>query len=435
MRQVHWPRFFGALACVLGLLWLLPLQYLRVTSGEHYSLTGAWSPTLEEFVLWERGPDRTRFLTEDWRPLEGKEARLAMPLLFFRDVRKWDGFPLELGGKIVSFEDAQRLMRTLTLSPRLWEPAPVPIAMLLDSNPQGADLEMPDDVFRLTEDGVQFVRCQDGGVDEEKSRTYTRLLRLRGAALPLKMAASNATTLKPFDMGALVLDAKNHLFHLRLLGGKPVCRDVGIEVEGEVLGMLVDEHQARDFWAVVVTTDQIYTLGFDYRLRPFLPTEGKGGDTPPFDGTRDSLRVRLDALSACVVGQRLPATPASAVRLLAMDREGNVLRAHDVYWPEERLRERQLVADVSSLLFPISLQQFASTTRDPGLYPAPRRPLARHLGLAALGAVLWCAALWVWRGQKGRAGWADYLFAAIFGLPGFLCALAFGPLTLFRKPS
>lgn len=435
MRRVHWPRFLGALACVLGLLWLLPLQYLRVTSGEHYSLTGAWSPTLEEFVLWERGPDRTRFLAEDRRLLDGREARLAMPLLFFRDVHKWDGFPLELGGKIVSYEEAQRLMRTFSIAPRLWEPAPVPLAMLLDSNPQGADLEMPDDVIRLTGDGIQFVRCQDGSVDEEKSQAYSKLLKLRGAVLPLKMAASNATTLKPFDMGALVLDGKNHLFHLRLLAGKPVCRDTGVVVEGRVLGMLVDEHQARDFWAVVVTATQVYTLGFDYRLRPFLPEGAKGGDMPSFDGRKDSLRVRLDALSACVAGQRLPATPFSPVRLLAMDREGEVLRTLDVFWPRERIEARQLAADVSSLLFPLSLQQFVNTTRDPGMYPAPREPFWRHLGLAALGAVLWCAALWLLRGRKKRAGLADYLFAVLFGLPGFLCVLAFGPLMLFRKPS
>lgn len=116
---------------------------------------------------------------------------------------------------------------------------------------------MPEDAFRFTDKGIEFIRMETNRIDEAKSKLFTEMLVQKGFAFPASYASGNPTTRKDYDEGYLVLDANHKLFHLKCTKGRPYvkliqlpeafCRNMYLLLSSAVAGLGVYGRQPASF--------------------------------------------------------------------------------------------------------------------------------------------------------------------------------------------
>ena len=88
------------------------------------------------------------------------------------------------------------------------------------------DLKMPDDVFRITSQGIEFIDMASNSVNAEKSLLFTEAMTKKNFRFPAIEIAGNPTVKKEYDEGYLLLDADRRLFHLKQVKGRPYVRAI-----------------------------------------------------------------------------------------------------------------------------------------------------------------------------------------------------------------
>ena len=90
------------------------------------------------------------------------------------------------------------------------------------------DLKMPDDVFRITSQGIEFIDMASNSVNAEKSLLFTEAMTKKNFRFPAIEIAGNPTVKKEYDEGYLLLDADRRLFHLKQVKGRPYVRAIAL---------------------------------------------------------------------------------------------------------------------------------------------------------------------------------------------------------------
>ena len=99
--------------------------------------------------------------------------------------------------------------------------------MLLESQSGQVDLQFPEDVFRLTRNGIEFIDCNTNKVLKAKSNSFTKELEKYGFAFPVRLIWGNATIKKDYDNGYLLTDQNEVLYQLKMVKGFPYVRLIG----------------------------------------------------------------------------------------------------------------------------------------------------------------------------------------------------------------
>jgi len=413
----RWARAASLLLFILSLCAVLPNLYWRMAAPKLVRHKLFYSPVHEQFVISKQfpdkvvgpvGTDRSRIELEDGTPLSRRQMFFALPTLHADSLLKWNAFPDTIQGLRLTPEQARNSWQYLTFHPRDWN-APEPrLHLLLESEPEGAKLELPTDFFRLTaaRHELEFIVPQAGRIDREKSRRFTAALREAGFEYPVQALAGNPDPRKDYDEGYLLVDARNRLFQLKMVHGAPVCRPGGILEAGPVRGLVVAESRRREMLGFVITEGKVYAvMQKDLALHP-IPVAG-------FDADGTSFTLWADAIGKYVISQDArdnyggslgrAMTPDFAIhREYAQPLEPDDIRA---------LRRREQFA---SLLLPWRLTQQDGTRTFDHLRLEP----PRFVGLAA-GGNLFCLLLLVALGRWKRTSlhyWECGL-VGVFGAP------------------
>ncbi|GFM36268.1 DUF4857 domain-containing protein [Desulfovibrio psychrotolerans] len=250
---------------------LLPVNYWRVAMPERVRQSMHYSPVLGEFVLSSTvlgkaigplGAGSTVNTLENGTELTRQEHARALPFLYAEDLMKWNTFPPEVAGMAITAQQAKYGWQFLRFRANDWNrPAPM-LHMLLESSPEGARLQMAPDLMRLASGGMglEFIRPEDGQIDEKKSRLFTLALSQAGFAFPVTALGGNPDTRKEYDLGYFLTDSGNTLFQLQMVRGEPRCVNTKQNIPGTVRSIIVQEHRRRDWSAFVVTDADLYAL-------------------------------------------------------------------------------------------------------------------------------------------------------------------------------
>lgn len=146
---------------------------------------------------------------------------------------------------------------------------------LMESMSSRVDLEMPDDVFRITENGIEFITISSNSVDKKKSSRFTKKMLEKGFVFPARQISGNPTTKKDYDEGYLILDKTGKLFQLKMTVGTPYVKQIElpkfIEVKNvfitefrdrKTLGFLVDSQ--NKFYILVNKTYELFNTNIKY---------------------------------------------------------------------------------------------------------------------------------------------------------------------------
>lgn len=283
--MIRFSKIFLYSTLLILLVWQLPWCYAFLTAKPANAPFILYSPIIDDFIVTQKKGDKNvvRFDLKD-REYTQKDVDSLLPTFFMRQLVADERFPDTLLGVPVSPKEVQHASFTFRSTPSTVNVPQTGIYFLLESMSKRVDLEMPDDAFRFTKNGIEFINMNTNTVDTEKSTLFTDMLNKKGFTFPALRASGNPTTRKEYDEGYLVLDANRRLFHLKQTQGRPYVKAIDLPE-----GVVAD-------WVFITEFRNRKTLGFlcDTEHR-FYVIERDGtvvkAAIPGFDPAKDGITI------------------------------------------------------------------------------------------------------------------------------------------------
>ena len=149
-----------------------------------------------------------------------------LPMFYFRQLMSDERFPDTINGIAVTPKIVQTENFNFRSVPTDINAPSIGLYPLLESMSRRVDLKMPDDVFRITSKGIEFIDMASNSVNAEKSLQFTEAMAKKDFHFPAIEIVGNPTVKKEYDEGYLLLDADRRLFHLKQVKGRPYVRAI-----------------------------------------------------------------------------------------------------------------------------------------------------------------------------------------------------------------
>ena len=239
-------RLFLILILIILGVWQLPWCYAFLTAKAARQPFVMYSSLLGDFLLtgYDEADGLTRHDTQG-RTYTEAEADSLLPLFYMRQLVADERFPDSLLGRPVSPREVQQTSFSFRMRPSAVNAPASGIWFLMESRPRRVELEMPDDAFRFTREGIEFITMETNTVDREKSDRFTRVMREKGFRFPPRQVAGNPTTMKEYDNGYLLLDAAGQMFHHKRVAGQPYVKALTLPEGVEPQHVFVTEFRDR----------------------------------------------------------------------------------------------------------------------------------------------------------------------------------------------
>lgn len=211
------------------LLWQLPWCYnFFVVKPEKTPFT-LYSFVIGDFAMMgqEEGKGTVR------RDLAGNiysEAAFdsILPMFYYRQLMSDERFPDTINGVATTPRIVQTENFNFRSVPSDINAPSIGLYPLLESMSGRVDLKMPDDVFRITAKGIEFIDMNTNSIKAEKSNQFTEAMTKKGFRFPATKIAGNPTVKKEYDEGYLLLDADGQLFQLKQVKERPYVRAIAL---------------------------------------------------------------------------------------------------------------------------------------------------------------------------------------------------------------
>lgn len=422
---------------ILVLSWFIPQTYWRITRSDYLGLSATYSPTHEAFVIRESTAVRSVLRTEDGQILNGREMRMALPFMYRMDLQKWNKFPITIGDRTFDYSQASQTQMS-RLRPRLFNDPMSTVTVLLESEPEGASLELPTDLMIVTDTGLKFVRADKNEVLIEKGKRFNDALATAGIVFPLKAFGNNPDPLKPFDEGAFMVDAKNKVAQLKMVRGEPTVKVMPYLAPEGTRSLTVSESSLRHHYGALLTPTAVYLMTYDDKLQP-LPLRNYRAES-------DTLTMWTTPLTHSIMKTRFSRDEMMGdFTATATNRDFKVIDETTVSYPSARRERETRVQEWVNFFSPMMISQLTPTRS--GVFfdvSFARAPMVTLLGnFVALTLYLIIQWILTTRGNNGNRRRHAFVcenalattIIAVFGLPALIATLTAGSLMTSTKRS
>lgn len=260
--MIRFSKIFLALTVAVLLLWQLPWCYTFFAAKASKPVFTLYSSELGEFVSMGNADGRgVKYCDESGNFYTREQADSLLPFFYMRQLMADERFPDTINGVPLTPREVQQANFNFRCTASDVNAVTIPLYPLLESMSGRVELQMPDDVFRLIDDGIEFIDIKSNAVDADKSRLFTEAMRKKGFEFPVRHLAGNPTTRKEYDEGYLALDRNGHLFHLKMTCGRPYVRAIALPEGLEVKRIFVTEFRDRKTLGFLCTADgSLYVL-------------------------------------------------------------------------------------------------------------------------------------------------------------------------------
>ncbi len=214
---------------LIVLAWLLPALYELVSPRTDRMPFVVYSCLDSTFIRFETKDKQVRYIDFREQEFTKREADSLLPLFSFRQLVAEGRLPESLYGVELTPKLIQQNTFHFKTSPKQLNKPAVGLYTLLESASGSVDLKLPPDVFRLTENGLEFVDCETNTVNKAKSLSFSRELTKHGFVFPVQCIWGNGTTRKDYDNGFLLTDQNERLFQLKMIKGTPFVREIATD--------------------------------------------------------------------------------------------------------------------------------------------------------------------------------------------------------------
>lgn len=243
--MIRFSKLLFIAIVALLLLWQLPWFYRFVTAKASSSPFVLFSPVINDFAMISRDENGALYTDLAGNQYSNKEFDALLPTFFARQLVADGTFPDTINGVAVTPRQIQLESIHFRSSPLEINKPTVGLYYLLESMSGRVDLSMPDDVFRITDHGIEFVDIKSNSVNEEKSLKFSQMMKKKGFVFPALTMAGNPTTRKEYDEGYLLTDSQGKLFHLKQTQGLPYVRAIDLPQGILVKHLFVTEFPTR----------------------------------------------------------------------------------------------------------------------------------------------------------------------------------------------
>lgn len=241
------------------LLWQLPWCYNFFASKSEKTPFTLYSTVIGDFALMgqEEGQGMVR------RDLAGHTYTQAefdsiLPMFYARQLMSDERFPDSINGVAVTPRMIQAENFTFRSVPSDINAPRIGLYPLMESMSGRVDLKMPDDVFRITGQGIEFIDIASNSINDTKSKQFTEAMTRKGFRFPAMEIAGNPTTRKEYDEGYMLLDADRRLFHLKQTKGRPYVRAVELPKGMKLKYLFLTEFKSKKTLAFITDTDNVF---------------------------------------------------------------------------------------------------------------------------------------------------------------------------------
>jgi len=218
---------------VMVAAWLLPALYEIVFPRTGKMPFVVYSCLDSTFIRFETTNPQVRYVDFRGQEFTKAEADSLLPLFSFRQLVAEGRLPDSLYGVALTPKLIQQNAFHFKTSPKQLNKPAVGLYTMFESASGNVDLTLPPDVFRLTDEGLEFVDCRTNTVNRAKSLSFSRELTKHGFVFPVRLIWGNGTTRKDYDNGFLLTDSEDKLYQLKMVKGMPWVREIESKVESQ----------------------------------------------------------------------------------------------------------------------------------------------------------------------------------------------------------
>ncbi|QZE15243.1 DUF4857 domain-containing protein [Halosquirtibacter laminarini] len=289
-------RYLIIIITTVILSWAMPYTYHLVYDKAPSNVFSYYSSVDHAFctVLFNEKEERlVRRNVVTGKEYSQSEFDSILPLFFCRQLLADGRMPEKIDGQEITPDRINLKTFNYNYSPKEKNRPQIPLYTLFESISGRVRLEMPGDMFRIT-DKIEFLRPNSGDVDLVKSRKFQQALESHGFCFPPRQFAGNPNPRKPYEEGYFILDRQNQLFHLKMVNGKPFVRKISIPDGLTPLFIETQEPADRSFYAFIFgTKGELYSLTSNQYQFHAIPI-------PKFDPETNHLSIMANPLYWCV---------------------------------------------------------------------------------------------------------------------------------------
>jgi len=391
---------------------LLPNLYWMIFDKPIRTPQISFSPIIKDFVFNKTKKNKSdrMYVDNQGNSYDRKSYQALLPFSYYYNLEKWDVLPDTIEGIPISISYIRRNTQFVRLRSRYFHTPMIQLYPLFESQSDFTHLEMPNELFRIT-NKIEFLDARTNSVVDSLSDVYNRALNEQGFQFPAKYIAGNPTTRKAFDEGYFVIDAANSVFHLKQIKGKPFCVNTGIPADLNIRYITVQENPRREFYALMVTWENdLYLISYDDYKLVRLPIDDFIADKMDFLFTIDPIYKTLKYFND------------QELKCIVTDKDYNIIDTYEINWLPKTEWTRSKIA---AALFPFQFERENART-DYILFNLKFNGWLALIGIfLALGIIVVIKTV-VYR-EKLKENRFDLLLVAVTGLYGALAVLLIRP--------
>lgn len=331
----------------------------------------SYSPVDSVFIMYRREANDLVFRDEAGNTYTRDEYEAKLPFFYYMQLISDGRMPESIHGIELDVNEIKRNRNMHRLRSYQLDIPQIPLYPLLESESGRVRLEFPDEYFRITDKGMEFINSISRDVDKEMSALFTNVLKEAGFEFPAKKIFTNPTTRKAFDEGCFVVDGKDDLYHIKKAKGQPVVANTNFPKDIKIRHMMVSENVLKEYYGTIISEDdKIYFLTYGDYNPIELPTKGA------YDSGKATLLITTDLFFRQVTLDK-----EDGIDVFVTDRDYNLIDEYHEFWDT---REAYTQGKIARAIFPFSISLNDGSTTYVGLYTDWHFPLAWIGNLIAL---------------------------------------------------
>lgn len=406
--MVKISRIILVVTVIVGFSIALPKLYWMAFSKPDQTPFVMYSCIDNDFMILSHKPGENQWKDTKGNLFTRDESEKKLPLFYYRQLMTTNTMPDSIHGIPMDTYNINFYRSTFNIHPNELD-APVPgLYPLFEAESGRANIEMPDDFFRITW-RMEFINAGTNKILEEKSRMFSAVLYNRGFAFPAKSINGIPSTRKSIDEGYLVIDSKDQLFHLKMVQGKPYVVKVDLPKGLKFKNISCVDFRDKKFYAYLFSTNnEVYILTQDeYELIKF-PVSG-------IDPEKYQVRILGD-----IFHYNILVTGENFVQAFALDSDYKFVDEYRETWPSV---EQTSEGKIFQVLFPWEIKMNSNKSDFSRFY----FELNALFYWAVFNVILIGVQVLVVRKRKSAAknNFIDFLIIGITGFFGFLAVNIF----------
>lgn len=406
MKNINITRIILALIIVLAAAIFLPEFYWKVFKQTQKRVNVNYSPIKKSFILIKSDIYGANYTDLDGNEYTREQYEELLPFSTFRQLMLSGKMPDSVDGIPVTPKKINLNNFTLRTNAYVINSNPIQLYPLFESKSGRVKLELPLDFFRIT-DRMEFITSSSNELNEDKTNLFTDELKKNGFQFPGKVIYGNPTTMKPFDEGYFVIDNNNAVFHIKMVKGKPICKQTGVPKNLGIAQIVVNEYELREWYGMIITkSNDLYLISYDNYKLIKLPVDG-------YDHSTDQIQVKGDLIYRTIIINKV-----NGYKAIVTDRNYKVVNNCKDSWPG---RDEKTAGIVSAYIFPFTIEMEKGTTPFVNFYfkfSNARSLVVSLILLLAIGYYF----------RKKNASFKKvgffYILVLLTGIYGFLAVLA-----------